>query len=110
MLLFGILEFGRGMMVQQMLINATREGARAAVLPGSTESAVKASVVSFLTNSSVPCELSDVTVSPDPETATNNQQITVSVSIPFSSVSWIPSSYILTNLQASTSMRSERFD
>lgn len=110
MMLFGIIEFGRGMMVQQMLVNATREGAREAVLPGATESAVKSTVVTFLTNSSIPCTTDDVTVSPDPETEFNNGQITVSVSIPFSTVSWIPSSYLTANLQASTSMRSERLD
>ena len=32
----GIIEFGRAVMVQQILVNAAREGARRAIIPGAT--------------------------------------------------------------------------
>lgn len=110
MLLFGIVEFGRAMMVQQMMVNATREGARVAVLPGSTTADVRSAVVDALAVTGVPCEDDDITVTPDPSTAYNNAQISVSVAIPFSDVSWIAGTYITADLNAATSMRSERFD
>lgn len=110
LLIFGIVEFGRAMMVKQMLTNATREGARIAVVSGSTKSQAKAAVVDALQIAGVIATPEMVTVDPDPSTAFNNAKITVSVSVPFSNVSWVAGSYIDANLAASTSMRSERFD
>lgn len=111
LLLFGIMEMGRGMMVQQMMVNATREGAREAALPEATVSSVKASVVDFLTDSSINIGPEDVTVSPNPATAFNNEQISVELAILFSDVSWIPGSHLAdVTLRASTKMRSERLD
>ena len=111
LLVFGIIEFGRGMMVQQMITNASREGAREAALPDSTVASVTEKVVSFLADSSINVSSSDVTVSPDPEAVLDNEQITVTVEIPFNQVSWINGSYLdgLT-LNASTKMRSERME
>jgi Flp pilus assembly protein TadG len=40
LLVFGIIEFGRALMVQQVLVNASREGARQAVLDGATSAEV----------------------------------------------------------------------
>jgi Flp pilus assembly protein TadG len=50
----GIFEFGRAFQTQQVLTNAAREGARLAVMPGSTDSAVKARVQSYLTAGQLP--------------------------------------------------------
>ena len=38
LLVFGMIEFGRMVMVQQVLTNASREGARVGILDGSTTS------------------------------------------------------------------------
>lgn len=111
LLLIGIIEFGRGMMVQQVITNATREGAREAALPDATTASVKATVVDFLVGSSIDVSPNDVAVSPNPATAVNNEQITVAVEVPYSDVSWIPGSYLVgKNLQAFTKMRSERLE
>lgn len=111
LLLLGMIEFGRGLMVQQMLINATREGARHAVLPESTVQSVKTTVAQFLADSSISVSASGVTVSPDPTTALNNEQITVSVQVPYSNISWIPGSHLTgLTLRATTKMRSERLE
>ena len=98
-------------MVQQIITNASREGAREAALPDATIDSVKSSVADFLAGSSVPVALNDITVSPDPATAVNNEQITVAVEVPYDDVSWIPGSYLGgKNLRASTRMRSERLE
>ena len=47
-ILFGMIEFGRAIMVGQLVTNAAREGARLAVLNGSSNSAVKAAVLDIL--------------------------------------------------------------
>ena len=40
MLVFGMIEFGRAIMVEQILTNAAREGARVAVLDSATPGSV----------------------------------------------------------------------
>lgn len=47
-LVLGIVEFGRAMMVGQLVTNAAREGARLAVLNGATNDQVEAAVVDTL--------------------------------------------------------------
>ena len=44
MLVLGMIEFGRMMMVEQILTNAAREGARKAVLPGVTKTQAESAV------------------------------------------------------------------
>ena len=111
MFVFGIIEFSRGLMVRQTLINATREGAREASLPDATMSSVKTKVVDFLDSASIDIDSSSVTVTPDPEEAIDNEQITVSVSIPYSEIGWINGSFLQgISLEASTKMRSERLE
>jgi Flp pilus assembly protein TadG len=61
---FGIIEYGRMVMVQQVLTNATREGARIAVLEGSTEDEVRTAVVDYCTASRVAVAAADVDVTP----------------------------------------------
>ena len=46
-LILGIIEFGRMMMVQEILVNAAREGARAAILPGETDAQVTTTVSNY---------------------------------------------------------------
>lgn len=106
---FGMIEYGRMVMVQQVLTNATREGARIAVLEGATEDEVVDAVVDYCTSSRVPVTPSDVSVNPDPAGASLGQPITVSIGIPFTSVSWLPSPMYLgaTQLNATSVMRKE---
>lgn len=106
-LVFGMIEYGRMVMVQQVITNASREGARRAVLDGATTSAVQSTVSSYLTNAAV--NGGSAAVSPDPATAGSGDPVTVTVSVPFSSVSWLPSPMYLGGkiLSASTTMRRE---
>ena len=108
LLVFGMIEYGRMVMVQQVITNASREGARVAVLDGSTTAEVTDTVTSYLTSGSI--SGATVTVSPNPPSnAEFGDPVTVSVSIPFSQVSWLPSPMYLggKTLTATTVMRRE---
>ena len=97
------------MMVQQVITNATRLGAREAALPEATIGSVKSLVADFLLGLSIPVTLDDITVNPDPATAFNNEQITVAVEVAYNNVGWVPGFYLDgKKLRASTRMRSER--
>ena len=107
-LVFGMIEYGRMIMVQQVITNASREGARQAVLDGATVDEVQAVVDEYLENGSITG--ATVAVSPDPpSSAAFGDPVTVSVSIPFDDVSWLPSPMYLgeTTMNADTTMRRE---
>ena len=103
----GMVEVSRGIMVQQIITNAAREGAREAILDGATISDVQTSVTQYLTNSTI--SGATVSVSPDPTTTVSRQQITVTVNISYANVMWLSAGYFNSGdvLSASCSMRSE---
>jgi hypothetical protein len=111
LMVFGMIEFGRAVMVQQVLTNASREGARVAVLDSQTPTAsqVVSTVTTYLQNTGI--SGATVTINPaEPTTAGYGAPVTVTVEIPFGNVSWLPSPWFLgTNihLKASTVMRRE---
>jgi Flp pilus assembly protein TadG len=109
LLLFGMIEYGRMVMVQQMLTNATREGARRAVLDGTTVTNVKTTVQDYLTSGNITVNSGEITVTPDPATASFGDPVTVGLTIPFSRVSWLPSPMFLgsANMSATSVMRRE---
>ena len=92
LLIFGMIEYGRMVMVQQILTNAAREGARVGVLDGSTESKVDTAVNTYLTAAGI--KTSTTTVSPNPpSSATAASPVSVTVSVDFKDVSWLPSPF-----------------
>ncbi len=104
----GMMEVGRMVMVKQLLVNASREGARLAVLPGASAEEVQSQVSGQLANESV----SGVSVSLNPtalSTAPAGTAVTVTVSVPASAITWVPKPLFSfnTTLQASTTMRKE---
>ena len=108
LLILGMVEFGRMMMVQQVLTNASREGARIAVLDNTTTADVTTAVDSYLSSGTI--SGATITISPDPpSTAGYGQPVTVTVSVPFDQVSWLPSPMFLggNTLEATTVMRRE---
>ena len=108
LLVFGMIEYGRMVMVQQVLTNASREGARRAVLDGVSDSEVRAMVGDYLTNVSV--NGATVTVETNPPVAPDHAgSRTVAVSVPFSQVSWLPAPMYLGSytIRAQTTMRRE---
>lgn len=108
MLTLGMMEIGRVVMVKQLLVNATREGARLAVLPGVTAQEVQDEVQVSLDDAS----LSGTTITVSPavlSTASAGTPVTVTVSMPASAASWIPNPVytVNTTLESSTTMRKE---
>ncbi|MGZ0166403.1 MAG: TadE/TadG family type IV pilus assembly protein [Planctomycetales bacterium] len=116
----GIVEFGRAMMVSQMVTNAAREATRLAIIDGSTNTTVETWVEEFL-NDSINVTASDVTVTitvvaapgnDDPNNQIGNAQardlVTINVSVPFDKVSYVPGSYLNgKSLSTQSSMRHE---
>jgi Flp pilus assembly protein TadG len=118
-MVFGMIEFGRAIMVQQILTNASREGARVAILDGGANSSgtqsatagdVTGTVTTFLSAAGLPASNATITINPsEPSTAAYGAPITVTVQIPYSSVSWLPAPRYFGNvtMSATTIMRRE---
>lgn len=108
LIVFGMVDVGRGLMVQNLLTNAARDGARTAALDGATASDVEAAVAQYLSSMSV--DGASVTVTPNPlSTAGLGDPVSVTVTVPFNSVSWLPSSMYFAgvNLESTVVMRRE---
>lgn len=108
LLLLGMIEVGRAIMVQQIITNASREGARSAVLDGATATDVETFVNTYLTNASLPA--ATVTFPQgDPESAGFGAPVEVRVQLNYGQVSWVPAPMYLNGipLTASTVMRRE---
>jgi len=107
---FGMIEYGRMVMVQQIITNASREGARTAVLEGSTRDDVIDAVVTYCQSSRITITDDEVVLTPnDPSTAGVGDPVTVALQVPFRDVSWLPSPMYLgaTTLNAASVMRKE---
>ena len=110
MMIIGFIEFGRALMVQQVLVNASRVGARMASTTGATSGGVQSAVESYTTSVAVPGV--SVSVSPNPATAAAGTVITVTASVPFNNVSWMNTPWFLSGktLSANSQMRKEGYD
>jgi Flp pilus assembly protein TadG len=116
----GIVEFGRAMMVGNLVTNAAREGARLAIIDGSTNSEVQTAVTDFL-QAAVGVAPADVTITidttaypgnPDPADQVANcnprDLVTISVQVPYNKVSYIKPQFLNgKQLRGSASMRHE---
>ncbi|MEM9185964.1 MAG: TadE/TadG family type IV pilus assembly protein [Planctomycetota bacterium] len=108
LVILGMIEFGRMAMVQQVITNAAREGARIGVLDDSTTQDVTSTVDNYLDSAGI--RNASVTVSPNPpSSALYGQSVTVTVSIPFGNVSWLPTPKFISGqtLRAEAVMRRE---
>lgn len=110
MLLLGSIELSRGFMVQQVLTNASRVGARQASTLSATSSGVSSAVASYAEGMGI--EGTTITVQPSPADAGNGDEIQVTVSVPYSSVTWlpVPKFMIGKTLTATSVMRKEGFN
>jgi Flp pilus assembly protein TadG len=102
----GIVEFGRAMMVGQLVTNAAREGARLGIIDGSTNQDVIDYIEGFLTESAG-VDAADLNIvitvtpaegNPNPNNnvalALPRDLVTVFVSVPFNEVSYITGDYL----------------
>lgn len=110
MLVFGCIEFGRALMVQQILTNASRVGARQAITLNASESGVVSAATDYASSTSVPGV--SVSVSPSPAAAQAGDMVSVTVAVPFNNVSWIPAPWFMggATLDATSVMRKEGFE
>lgn len=112
LMIIGFIEFGRALMVQQVLVNAARVGAREAIL--ASGQATVQSVTDAIADYTEGITVHPVTVdvSPNPATAKAGDMITVTASVNFIDVSWLPAPWFLGDalLSSSSTMRKEGFD
>ena len=111
MLLMGVFESSRLGMVAQLMTTAAREGCRVAVLPGSTQSDVQTRITMVLSGAGITVGTVTPTC-PSPyawQTAPGGTPITVSLSVPYSQVSWLGTPYFLNGavVSASATLSSE---
>jgi Flp pilus assembly protein TadG len=94
----GLIEVGRGIMVQHLLTNAARQGCRVGSIEGKSNSDVAAAVINALSGQNINAQVLTVQVndgSADVATAKPGDEVTVLVSIPVGSVSWVPGTNFL---------------
>ena len=92
-----MIEFGRVIMVQQLLTNTAREGVRVGVLdsPTPTASTVVSTVTTYLQDGGISSGATVTLNLSEPTSAGYGQPVAVTVSIPFSSISWLPTPMFL---------------
>jgi Flp pilus assembly protein TadG len=108
LLTMGMIEVGRMVMVKQIMVNASREGARFGALPGSSNEEVTARVQSELESASIAGV--QVTVTPAGlATAEAGTAVKVQLSVAASQISWVPNPLFSfsKNITTSTTMRRE---
>ena len=109
--ILGFIELGRGFMVQHLMTNAARQGCRVAVIEGKTNTDVTNAVVSVLggegiSGDAVSVQVNDGTA--NASTAQSGDEISVTVSIPTSTVSWVPAAkFLVGTISGKYTMRRE---
>ena len=98
LLVFGLIEFGRMLMVRQSLTNAAREGCRTAVLAttvnsSDVEESVRDYLQSVMSNASNTSEVR-VTVPASLAGTASGTTLSVGVEVDYTDVSWLPFSYL----------------
>lgn len=113
MIVLGVIELGRGLMVTQLLTHAARVGCRKAVTGTYTTSQVQAEVANTLSSFGISGASVAISVDDSAGTVLNGStpsgtEITVSVSIPVDKVTWVPGgSFLKADLSGQFTMRKE---
>ena len=110
-LTLGMIEMSQIGMTSQLLTTAAESACRVAVINGHTQDDVSSVVSSVLTVSGIKSTSYTLTTSPSDVTTTHlGDAITVTVSVPFSQVSWFgkPMFFAASTLTSSVTMSSER--
>jgi Flp pilus assembly protein TadG len=112
-MIMGQIESSRLGMVAQLLTTAAREGCRVAVLPGVAQTDVQTRVNAVLTGSGISVGTVTPTCTGTTSTwdaAPMGTAITVSLSVPYSQVSWLGSPFFLSDavVSASATLSSEK--
>jgi Flp pilus assembly protein TadG len=92
LLLLGTLETARFTSVSELLTNVARDGCRVAVMNGNTNDTATTRMTTMLRYAGITGYT--ITIEPDVQTSSLGDPITVTITIPYSKVSWFPA-YIL---------------
>jgi Flp pilus assembly protein TadG len=101
---FGVLDFGRAIMAIDLMNNVARAGARTGALSGKSNTDITTVVDNALSTASLPARGTSATVltiavngntSADVSTAATDDQVSVTISAPISSLSWLPTQWFL---------------
>ena len=93
LVVLGIIEFGRMIMVQQVITNAAREGARIAVLDSATAGKVTGRVNDYLSAANIGS--AQIIITPSTPTAAKfDEPVSVEVRVPFDAVNLLSKSFM----------------
>jgi Flp pilus assembly protein TadG len=98
LIVLGFIELGRGLMIQHLMTNAARQGCRVAVIEGKTTADINAAVLNVLGGQGIQGDAVSVQVNDaaaNASSANPGDEITVTVSIPTATVSWVPAAQFL---------------
>jgi len=105
---FGIVEAGRLMEAQHAVTAAARAGAREAALSGATTASTTAAALGALGGAGISTVGISPTMTPsDPSTAAPDTSVSVTVTVPYSSVTWVGMYFRGVHLTATTTLRKE---
>jgi len=116
---FGVVEFGRALMVINLMTNAAREGARRAIIKGISTSDVKTLVIdqihdtvgATITANNVSVDVTPYTGNPDPNdeclNASTRDLVEIQVTVPYNDVGYFFRYLANINLRAQAAMRHE---
>jgi Flp pilus assembly protein TadG len=105
---FGILEGGRLMEAQHAVTAAARAGAREAVLSNSTTASTNAAALGALRAAGISTVGIVPTISPsNPATAASGTPVSVTVTLPYATVSWVGMYFRGVQVTAKTTLRKE---
>jgi Flp pilus assembly protein TadG len=99
MIILGIIEVGRGLMVTHLLNNAAQAGCRVGIIEGKATSDINAVVLQALQTGGISGDSVTVLVNDgnaDASSANSGDEITVKITVPVSKVSWVPGIKFLT--------------
>src|SRR5688572_3945357 len=100
MLIIGAIEFGRAVMVTNVLTTAAREGARAGVVPGSNNTEVTTNIHNMLTSAGLPASQATIVIKvngtvANVSTAKTGDTVSVNVTMAYGDVAWLATPFIL---------------
>lgn len=111
LLVLGMLEVGRGLMVQHLLLNAARQGCRSGILPSNGNTQISDTVSGTLASAGITAQSVSVSVnnvSGNASTANSGDAITVTVAVPIAAVTWVPVSQFLSgNISSQYTLRKQ---
>jgi Flp pilus assembly protein TadG len=109
LVMLGLVEVGRGLMVQHLLLNAARQGARTGILPSNGKTDVTNAVSNTLAPAGITAQTVTITVndaSGDPANANSGDDIGVQVQVPISAITWVPvTNFLSGNISAQYTLR-----